>query len=275
MAQESWRARVSGVEPVVALTPISGWKSKSLVSLEEATKSLPVEDIELHAEAALDAGEAYKRTHPEDPRNEDQLGAVHLYSQGWAVAEHSLYAVLNATLSNEDRGLLVVWFFFIKLLMTALALEPKFEGTVWRGVKADIGAQYTKGTKFRWWRFSSCTENGDVLHNPLFLGDSATRTLFSIDCTTGVKIQHLSAFKAEAEVLIAAGTRFVVANTITTGDLTVISLKEVSSGLPAPQGGTHRRMCHPKLPPNPQQRRRRSAPSRRSARRPRRPWRIC
>ena len=131
--------------------------------------------------------------------------------------------------------LLKVWFLFIKLLMTALALDPKYEGVVWRGVKAAIGGQYKKGQKFRWWRFSSCTEDGDVLHNPLFLGDSGKRTLFSIDCTTGVKIQHLSAFQAEAEVLLAAGTRFVVTNTITTGDLTVVSIKEVQSGLPPPE----------------------------------------
>ena len=93
----------------------------------------------------------------------DQLGSVHLYSQGWADAEKSLYAVLNATLSDANRELLKVWFLFIKLLMTALAFEPKYEGVVWRGVAADIGGQYKRGQKFRWWRFSSCTENGDVL----------------------------------------------------------------------------------------------------------------
>ena len=113
-------------------------------------------------------------------------------------------------------------------------MEPKYEGVVWRGVKGDIGGQYERGQKFRWWRFSSCTENGDVLQNPLFLGDSGKRTLFSIDCKTGVKIQHLSAFQAEAEVLLAAGTRFEVSNTIKTGDLTVVSIKEIQSGLPLP-----------------------------------------
>ena len=39
-----------------------------------------------------------------------------------------------------------------------------------------------------------------MLQNPMFLGDSGERTLFSIDCQTGVKIQHLSAYSAEAEV---------------------------------------------------------------------------
>eukprot|EP01047_Picozoa_sp_COSAG01_P066169 COSAG01_NODE_9084_length_2561_cov_40.592201_2_plen_266_part_00 len=108
--------------------------------------------------------------------------------------------MLNETLSAEDRSKLTVWFFFIKLLMTALAAEPRYIGTVWRGVKADIGGEYKKGKKVRWWRFSSCTEDGDVLSTPMFLGDSGKRTLFSIDCTTGIKIQHLSAYSNEAEV---------------------------------------------------------------------------
>ena len=59
---------------------------------------------------------------------------------------------------------------------------------------------------FTWWRFSSCTTNGEVLENPLFLGQAGERTLFSIDCKTGVSIQHLSAYKTEAEILMRAGS---------------------------------------------------------------------
>ena len=57
------------------------------------------------------------------------------------------------------------------------------------------------------------------------------RTLFSIDCKTGVKIQHLSAFATEAEVLILSGARFEVAQTLSTGELTIVNLKEIGSGL--------------------------------------------
>ena len=150
--------RVTGVETVARLSPISGWEDQPIVSLPKATKNLPVKNITIHAEVALAAGEDYKFDHPDDPRTEDQLGAIHLYSQGWVIAEHSLYAVLNTTLSDPDRGKLVVWYLFIKLLMTALVYEPMFVGNVWRGVNADIGSQYTKGKKVRWWRFSSSTE---------------------------------------------------------------------------------------------------------------------
>ena len=89
-------------------------------------------------------GENFKIDHPDDPRTEDQLGAVHLYTQGWVIAEDSLYAVLNAALSKEDRGQLVVWFLFIKLLMTALIYEPMYVGNIFRGVNKDIGSQRGK-----------------------------------------------------------------------------------------------------------------------------------
>ena len=216
--------RVTGVETVAVLPPISGWEDQPLVSLPKATKNLPVKNIAAHAEVALEVGENFKIDHPDDPRTEDQLGAVHLYTQGWVIAEDSLYAVLNAALSKEDRGQLVVWFLFIKLLMTALIYEPMYVGNIFRGVNKDIGSQYAKGKTIRWWRFSSCTEDGKVLDNPLFLGTQGKRTVFSIDCVTGVKIQHLSAYPTEAEVLLAAGTRFVVTQTITNGNLTIVTL---------------------------------------------------
>ena len=145
-------------------------------------------------------GEDFKFLHPNDPRSEDQLGSIHLYSQGWPDPADSLYALLNICLSNQDRSQLKVWFPYIKLLMTALAAEPRFEGAVWRGVAAAIGTDYPKGKKFRWWRFSSCTEEGDVLKDPLFLGEHGRRTLFHIDCkASGVRIQHLSSYQTEAE----------------------------------------------------------------------------
>ena len=192
--------------------------------------------IAIHSQVSLEFGEEYKADHPADPRTADQLGAVHLYTCAWAEATDSLYAVLNAQLGKADRSLMKVWFLYLKLLLTALAAEPPYVGTLWRGIKEAIGAEYHKGKKFRWWRFSSCTENGDVLKNPLFLGQSGKRTLFSIDCKTGVKIQHLSAFPIEAEILIPAGTRFEVAQTITTGSLTIVNLKEIDSGLQITQG---------------------------------------
>ena len=119
---ESFRNRVRGVESVASrLAPISGWESVELVSLSRATEGIPVKDIQIHVEVALEVAEDHKDDYPDDPRTDDQLGSIHLYTQGWSVAGQSLYAVLNETLSAEDRSRLTVWFFYIKLLMTALA----------------------------------------------------------------------------------------------------------------------------------------------------------
>ena len=158
---EAMRSRVLTVEETpTTLSPITGWQSKALVPLMDATKNLPVPDVQVHAKVALEFAETYKSFHPTEKRSIDQLGAVHLYTQGWAVASDSLYAVLNRTLETEDRSLLVIWFFYIKLLVTALGMEPCFVGLLWRGVNKCLAEQYPVGLKFRWWRFSSCTLDG-------------------------------------------------------------------------------------------------------------------
>ena len=64
MADTSWRNRVSGVETVSGLPPISGWEGQPLVSLEEATKDLPVQDIRGYAQVSLEAGEDHKFENP-------------------------------------------------------------------------------------------------------------------------------------------------------------------------------------------------------------------
>ena len=52
--------------------------------------------------AASEFAEDYLHTFPNDPRTEHQLGAVHLYTQGWSDSSESLYAKLNRDLASED-----------------------------------------------------------------------------------------------------------------------------------------------------------------------------
>ena len=57
-----------------------------------------------------------------------------------------------------------------------------YTGTLWRGVKRKLTDEFPIGLKFRWWRFSSCTMDGEVLKNPLFLGQAgASCTLTDIN----------------------------------------------------------------------------------------------
>jgi hypothetical protein len=160
---EAMRSRVLSVETPSVLSPITGWEDKPLVPLLESTAKVPVKGVQVHAKVAMEFGEDYKAAHPEDPRSPDQLGAVHLYTQGWAICTESLYAVLNGTLSKEDRSGLVIWFFYIKLLVTALMVERPYIGTLWRGINKCLASDYPVGKRFRWWRFTRHA------HKPLYI----------------------------------------------------------------------------------------------------------
>ena len=135
--------RVRNVPQVTRnLGPIWGWQEAALVSLERATAKLPVKGIAVFVRAAMLFAQEFKRTHPNDKRSIHQIGAVYLYTMGWAVSADSLYAVLNNTLDDEERSHLVVWFMYLKLLFTALDLEPCYVGMLWRGVNKNISAAY-------------------------------------------------------------------------------------------------------------------------------------
>ena len=56
------------------LTPITGWQDKPLVSLGKSLEGVPVKDVQIHAEVAVEFGESYKLTHPGEKRSVDQLG---------------------------------------------------------------------------------------------------------------------------------------------------------------------------------------------------------
>eukprot|EP01047_Picozoa_sp_COSAG01_P046812 COSAG01_NODE_4424_length_5036_cov_12.613936_3_plen_574_part_00 len=228
-ASSGWKTRVVAGTAPTNLSPIGGWQEQPLVTLSKATSKLPVPKIAAHTKLALEFARDYKRRNPGDLRTPDQLGAVNLYSHQWAEPQESLYKILNQALSCTDRSLMKVWLLYLKLLMSAIMVEKPFAGTVLRGVPENLEAEYPKGEQFRWWRFSSCTENGNVLHNPLFCGDQGERTVFTITCATGVKVRHLSTFEGEEEVLLPAGTRFEVTQSMKTGDVTLVSLREVDS----------------------------------------------
>ena len=182
----------------------------------------------------------YRPAHLNDPRSDDQLAAVWMYTaefrleacdacgdggcvvlgpldmqlQGAKVKcerVDSVYGILNTDFresSGPDDPRIARWRPYLKLLLTALSSEPLYIGNVLRGVQLSLDAidpqLRVKGFSFRWWQFSSCTMEGDVLDDP-FLQLSGDRVQFSIDCRSGVQIPHLSAEQGEAEVLLSPG----------------------------------------------------------------------
>ena len=92
---------------------------------------------------------------------------------------------------------------------------------------------YPKGATLIWWGFSSCTSTMDVLENEQFLGSTGTRTLFTIECTSGINIREHSFFKKEDEILLPPGRQFTVVSCLNqSGGLHMIQLKEIQPPYP-------------------------------------------
>ena len=83
----------------------------------------------------------------------------------------SPYGACNAALRSADRSKCKPYIRFIWFLMHALAKCDRYVGgNVYRGVKADLRAQYPKDREVTWFQFSSCTCDIEVEQSEQFLG---------------------------------------------------------------------------------------------------------
>ncbi|CAF0934434.1 unnamed protein product [Adineta steineri] len=130
--------------------------------------------------------------------------------------------------SKVDRTKLRPWFRYLKLFVTALAKLPVApRQTVWRGVRKDHSAEYPPGDEVTWWAFSSCTTSLSVLESDLYLGNTGTRTLFSVETINGRTIRAHSHFVTEDEILLLPGTYFQVKSQISPApDLHIVHLQQ-------------------------------------------------
>jgi hypothetical protein len=213
------------------LTPIKGYETRPLVSLEKAVEPIVpfVPDVQRMAYGA----KKECKDPPADNLSIDESASLILYSMDWEPQEECLYQVLNTTLRSKDRKKLVPWFLFLKLLLTAFARLPSLHGFVYRGIKRDMRKEYSTGKTIIWWGFSSCTANMGVLSNEQFLGSTGTRTFFTIECTSGKDIRNHSYFPNEDEILLPPGREFqVVACLEQSGSLYMVQLKEIEPPFP-------------------------------------------
>lgn len=98
---------------------------------------------------------------------------------------------------------------------------------VWRGVPENISHLYNRGDEKAWWSFSSCTSACSVLESPQYLGKKGSRTLFSIETSSGKRIQEHSYFEREEEILLPPGTYFEVIDKVNPAEgLYIIHLRE-------------------------------------------------
>lgn len=140
------------------------------------------------------------------------------------------YSVLNTALRDANREKCKPFVPYIWLLMHALQDCPPYpKKVVWRGMKADLSAQYPKDREVTWFQFSSCTCDMSVEQSEQFCG-SSVRTLFNIELTTGRArlITQYSLVPSEAEVLLPPNSRFKVKGVlIAGGGLIQIQLEEL------------------------------------------------
>jgi hypothetical protein len=110
----------------------------------------------------------------------DQAAAIFLYTYEAPVRTQSVYAKLNAALREEDRNLVKPYFAYLRLLLDALVKLPKYDKTLYRGVKVDLKDNYPEGTEFTWWGFSSTTRDAKVLEGNAFLGTTVHAHYFEL-----------------------------------------------------------------------------------------------
>jgi hypothetical protein len=216
-------------EPKQILQPISGYTRVPLLSLEEACEPLLniVPNLPAHIWVAKQNSK-----NPADELTQDESAAIHLYTMEWDgtadEARASLYVHLNRTLKLVDRTKLRPWFRYLKLFLTALAKLPLApRQTIWRGVRKNHSDDYPPGDEVTWWAFSSCTTSLGVLESDLYLGNTGTRTLFSIDAINARTVRSHSHFTAEDEILLLPGTFFEVKSRLNPApDLYLVHLQQ-------------------------------------------------
>ena len=166
---------------------------------------------------------------PPDGLTIDESAAIRLYTIEWNESRQSLYSMLNSTLKQNDRELLRPYFKYLKLFLTALVKLPCIpQSTIWRGVTKDLSALFQPDTPITWWGFSSCTVELTVLKSNMYLGDSGSRTLFSVEAINGRTISAHSHFVTEDEILLLPGTHMIVQSQFSPGaDLHIVHLKQV------------------------------------------------
>jgi hypothetical protein len=211
-------------EPEASLMPLEDYQHSELVSLEAATESIKSLFRNLPRDVWI-AKNACKK--PVDSLTPDESAALHLYTM--EVKDQPLYLLLNNLLRDRDRRKLKLWFSYLKLFLTAIfKLPPCSTKIVWRGVNVDLHSKYHRGEHYTWWAFSSCTLSLEVLEQPMYLGTTGDRTLFSIECLNGKNIKPHSYYKIEDEILLLPGFYFEVVSKIEAGNgLHIIHLREV------------------------------------------------
>ena len=167
--------------------------------------------------------------HPKNGLTVDQSASIMLYTLEWAPQKESFSCILNKTiLGHSNREDVKPWLLYFRLIFSALELLPTSQCTVYLGVQKDLQALYPISEKVIWWGFSTCTTKSTLLQYEQFCGNSGSRTVFNIECFSGVNIRNHSFYRDRYEVLILPGMEFTVMSSLSDGyGRTQIQLREI------------------------------------------------
>lgn len=230
----------SGLGSVSAVTPITtifrplvaAPVTAYIEAMRHIAEAALIPDVLEFAQITLETAEDQKQFGKlrGDPLSVDGIAFFMSYS---AEATHPpLYRDMNSKCYDHDRSKVAPYGPFIVATVKHMAqIEAYPNDTVFRGVKADLRAEYPKGRKIVWHGFCSTTKSAEVLSNPQFCGETGKRTIFAIKLTQGQarEITRYSLVASEDEVLLPPGCRFEVESVLPLGDLTLIQLRELPS----------------------------------------------
>lgn len=228
-----------------AENPLAALEAEAVVSFEEAIRSAEHHCGTLQAFVAArrsfvaNNAARLKTTGITD----DGITVIYMYT-----AESNLYKKMNASLGNygndpDPRANVVHYLPYIKLLNASLTQLPKVNRTVvYRGVNQPAavllnGAKV--GDTITWWSFTSTTPDVRVLRQKAFLNAIVTigadgkvadvhnvgfyedvaaghpelleeKTIFQINICSGVNVAPFSAIPTEDEILLLAGSNFLI-----------------------------------------------------------------
>jgi hypothetical protein len=213
------------------LPSINGYSHLPIVSLKEAVH--PVIALVPNVERMVDMVLQHVGQHPKNGLTVAQSASIMLYTLEWTPRKKSFSRVLNKTiLKHNNREDLKPWLLYFRLIFSALALLPPRQRTVYRGIQKNLQAYYPIREKVVWWDFSTCTTKSELLQDEQFCGNSGFRTIFQIECFSGVNIRNHSFYRDRYEVLILPDTEFEVISSSNDGyGLTEIQLREIRKGI--------------------------------------------
>jgi len=143
----------------------------------------------------------------------DDIAAIYMYTKPIDFFSR-LNQALGGYLAGAQLKSVEDFLPFTKLLVAALDKLPRYTGKLFRGAKMNYEDLLRKGIGEKdvasWNQFISCSPTASVLKEEAFLGTTSPGTVFQVISVTGVAIRQYSALPNENEVLLPAGSKFVV-----------------------------------------------------------------